>query len=193
MDTFTPETRSRVMAAIRGRDTGPELFVRRALFARGFRFRVNCRDLPGRPDLKLTKYGAVILVHGCFWHGHSCHLFRAPTSNVAFWEAKILRNRERDLRDVQALSALGWRVCVVWECATRLGRSEAAAAKLVDGIAAWLLGASRFIEFFDKQGMNAADGREAKAGGRIGRKSRFGEFAAERQPGYRSRASGVQD
>ena len=184
MDTFTPEIRSRVMAAIRGRDTSPELFVRRALFARGFRFRVDCRDLPGRPDLKLTKHGAVILVHGCFWHGHHCRYFRPPTSNVAYWEAKILRNRERDLRDVQALRALGWRVCVVWECATRLGKSEAAAAKLTDGIAAWILGTSHFVEFFDKQSLKDAGGRTAKASYRFGRKSRFGEFAAERQPGY---------
>jgi hypothetical protein len=105
-------------------------------------------------------------------------------SNVTYWNDKILRNRDRDLRDVQALRELGWRVCVVWECATRLGKSEAAAVKLADGLSAWILGASRFVEFFDKQSLKDADRRAAKASYRLGRKSRYGEFAAERQPGY---------
>ncbi|MGD9938596.1 MAG: very short patch repair endonuclease, partial [Clostridia bacterium] len=78
MDTVSPQLRSRMMAGIRGKDTQPERLVRSALFARGFRYRKNCRDLPGRPDLKLTRYRAVILIHGCFWHGHDCRYFRLP-------------------------------------------------------------------------------------------------------------------
>jgi DNA mismatch endonuclease (patch repair protein) len=113
MDTVSGETRSRMMAAIHGTDTKPERLVRWALFARGFRYRKNCRDLPGRPDIKLTRYRAIIFVHGCFWHGHNCRNFRLPGSNKEFWVAKITRNRERDMHDVTALLGSGWRVCIV--------------------------------------------------------------------------------
>ena len=133
MDSVSPEDRSRIMASIRGRDTEPERLLRSALHRLGFRFRVDARDLPGRPDLKLTRHGAVIFVHGCFWHGHDCEAFRLPSSNLPFWLAKIQANRERDLRAALALREAGWRVCVVWECALRGRRDETASRNVPQG------------------------------------------------------------
>jgi len=187
MDTVSPETRSRIMAGIRGTNTKPELFVRKGLFARGYRFRVNCKDLPGHPDLKLTKHGAIILVHGCFWHGHDCRLFRLPSSNVAYWTAKIGRNRERDLEDLLALREAGWRVCVVWECAERAAAAGRDKRKLLDGIADWLDGDRPFVEFFDTAavGGSAVHGKPPKRPA-IGKRCNAGSFAAERKPRYSS-------
>lgn len=103
------------MAKIRSRDTKPELIVRRYLFSRGYRFRKNVKGLPGTPDIVLRKYGIVIFIHGCFWHGHDVdgHL---PHSNREFWQKKIERNKLRDERDKEALRRMGWRVMTVWEC-----------------------------------------------------------------------------
>lgn len=112
--------RSRMMAAIGSRHTRPEMVVRKALFARGFRYRLNVRTLPGSPDLVFPARQAVILVHGCFWHRHeACRYFRLPKTRPEFWNAKLSINSRRDVRDVEALRLLGWRVAVVWECATR--------------------------------------------------------------------------
>lgn len=116
MDTLTQEQRSRVMAAIRGRDTKPELAVRRYLFACGFRFRVNHPRLPGHPDIVLRKYRTVIFVNGCFWHGHDCGAYRPPRTNEEFWMRKIERNRERDREEQRQLATMGWHCVTVWEC-----------------------------------------------------------------------------
>lgn len=116
-DVMTPEQRSRCMAAIKGKDTKPEMIVRKYLFSRGLRFRIQVRKLPGTPDIVLPKYKTVIFVNGCFWHGHEgCKYFRLPKSNVEFWEAKIERNVARDVRNEAELNALGWRVIRAWEC-----------------------------------------------------------------------------
>ncbi len=115
MDIWDKETRSKCMARIRGKDTKPELIVRRYLHSRGYRYRKNVRRLPGTPDIVLRKYGVVIFVHGCFWHGHESH-FRLPQSNRGFWEDKITRNRERDRKNNERLRAMGWSVITVWEC-----------------------------------------------------------------------------
>lgn len=116
-DVMTTEQRSRCMAAVKGKDTKPEMIVRKYLFSRGLRFRVQVRKLPGNPDIVLPKYKTVIFVDGCFWHGHEdCRYFRLPKSNVEFWKAKIERNVARDVRNEVALKALGWRVVRVWEC-----------------------------------------------------------------------------
>lgn len=105
------------MAAIKGKDTKPEMIVRKYLFSRGLRFRVQVRKLPGNPDIVLPKYKTVIFVDGCFWHGHKgCKYFRLPKSNVEFWKEKIERNVARDTRNEVELKALGWRVIRVWEC-----------------------------------------------------------------------------
>ena len=119
-DVKTPEQRSRNMAAIKGKDTKPEMIVRKYLFSRGLRFRVQVRKLPGNPDIVLPKYKTVIFVNGCFWHGHEgCKYFRLPKSNVDFWREKIERNIERDRESMQALFDLGWKVVRVWECELR--------------------------------------------------------------------------
>lgn len=108
------------MAAVKGKDTKPEMIVRKYLFSRGMRFRVQVRKLPGNPDIVLPKYKTVIFVNGCFWHGHEdCKYFRLPKSNVEFWKEKIGRNIERDRESMQALLDLGWKIIRVWECELR--------------------------------------------------------------------------
>lgn len=120
-DTVDKATRSRMMAAIKGKNTKPELLVRKALHARGFRFRLHAKDLPGKPDIVLPKHRAVVFVNGCFWHGHSCKDFRWPKSNRAFWKAKITRNCERHASQVRLLRRKGWVVLHVWECRHGVG------------------------------------------------------------------------
>lgn len=120
MDKLTPDQRRRCMSHIRGKDTKPEILVRRGLHARGFRFRLQERKLPGRPDLTLPKYGVAVMVNGCFWHGHEgCRYATNPKSNSEFWDAKIARNRHRDEVTTAHLEALGWTVITVWECELR--------------------------------------------------------------------------
>ena len=110
MDRLTQEQRHRNMAAIRGKDTKPEILVRKFLFSRGFRYRLNHPRLPGHPDLVLRKYRTVIFVNGCFWHGHeNCKYFRLPKTNIDFWQKKIERNKERDKKEQCQLAAMGWK------------------------------------------------------------------------------------
>lgn len=121
MDIVSPATRSRMMAGIHAKNTKPELLVRRLLFAGGLRFRLHRRDLPGTPDIVLPKHRLAIFVHGCFWHQHEgCPLAKMPSTNREFWKAKLARNQHRDREATVKLVAAGWRVLVVWECATRL-------------------------------------------------------------------------
>jgi DNA mismatch endonuclease (patch repair protein) len=113
----TPELRSRIMRAVKARDTAPEMAVRRMTHRMGYRFRLHRKDLPGTPDLVFPKLGKVVLVHGCFWHGHNCSRgARIPLTNVEYWRAKISRNIARDIANLTALKAEGWRAAVVWEC-----------------------------------------------------------------------------
>lgn len=121
-DVLTPEQRRRNMSRIHGRDTKPEMFVRRGLHASGFRYRLQDRQLPGRPDLVFPRYHAVIFVHGCFWHGHDCPMFKLPATHREFWDAKIASNRSRDERTITVLLESGWRVATVWECSLRGSR-----------------------------------------------------------------------
>lgn len=116
VDRLTPAQRSERMARIRGENTKPELHVRKALHAAGFRFRLHRKDLPGRPDLVLPKYGVVVFVHGCFWHAHHCQKGRIPSTRSEFWEEKFKGNKRRDRRNARELRAMGWRVLHVWEC-----------------------------------------------------------------------------
>lgn len=124
MDVLTPEQRRLNMSRIRGKDTAPEMAIRRALHAAGFRYRLHDKRLPGRPDLVFPQYRAVIFVHGCFWHGHDCHLFKWPATRRAFWQQKIEGNKSRDEETEIALHALGWRTLVIWECALKGARSH---------------------------------------------------------------------
>ena len=119
-DKLNTQQRHHCMSRIRGKDTKPELLVRKGLHARGFRFRLQDRKLPGRPDIVLPKYGVAIMVNGCFWHRHrGCQYATKPRSNVEFWETKIARNKHRDEVTSAHLEALGWTVIVVWECELR--------------------------------------------------------------------------
>ncbi len=136
-DVVDAATRSRMMAGIRGKDTAPEMLIRRGLHSRGFRFRLHAADLPGKPDLVFPGRRAVVFVHGCFWHGHDCHLFKWPGSRVEFWQEKIGRNVSRDQAAVEALLSVGWRVLTIWECALK-GRARRPLADVLDNAAAWL-------------------------------------------------------
>lgn len=116
-DVFSTKKRSAIMRAVKSKDTKPELQLRRALHRIGFRYRLNVKDLPGKPDLLFPKYGVALFVHGCFWHGHQCKRGRRiPKTNTVYWREKIRKNRDRDCKNKTALEALGWRVLTVWEC-----------------------------------------------------------------------------
>lgn len=140
-DIVDSATRSRMMRGIRGKDTKPEVRLRKALFARGFRYRTHVRALPGSPDIVLPKYRAAIFVHGCFWHGHDCHLFRLPATRTEFWREKIEGNRQRDSRTLLELQAVSWRVLTVRECAMK-GKTRLAFDELVQRVAVWITGDS---------------------------------------------------
>lgn len=117
MDSVSKERRSEIMSRVRGRDTAPELRLRRLVHGMGYRYRLHVAGLPGRPDMVLARHRAVIFMHGCFWHRHEgCALARMPKSRLEFWQPKLDANRERDARNVRELRRLGWRVLVVWEC-----------------------------------------------------------------------------
>jgi len=117
---LTPSQRHHCMSRIRGKNTKPEILVRKGLHARGFRFRLHDKKLPGSPDIVLPRYGVAIMVNGCFWHGHKgCRYATKPKTNIEFWETKIVRNRHRDEVTTAHLEALGWTVITVWECELR--------------------------------------------------------------------------
>ena len=133
-DVFTPEKRSAVMRQVKGRDTSPEMKVRRLLWRLGARYRLHRKDLPGAPDIVLPGRRLAIFVHGCFWHGHDCARgARVPKQNRDYWEAKIGRNRARDLRTQAELQALGWTPLILWEC--ELKDEAALRARLSDALA----------------------------------------------------------
>jgi len=133
------------MAGIQGKNTKPELLIRKALHARGFRFRLHVKDLPGKPDLVLSKYRALIFIHGCFWHGHACRYFKVPKTRPEFWLEKIGKNQTRDGIQEGALKAMGWRVLIVWECAVRSMKKEKSPL-LVDLISSWLINGSEYFQ-----------------------------------------------
>jgi len=115
-DIMTTEERSKLMSKIKGKDTGIEILVRKHLFSKGFRYRINVTSLPGKPDIVLKKYRSVIFVNGCFWHGHNCKDGHLPKSNLDFWREKIGKNIERDTRNQKQLLDMGWNVIIIWEC-----------------------------------------------------------------------------
>ncbi|WP_338025930.1 very short patch repair endonuclease [Bradyrhizobium quebecense] len=133
------------MAGIRGKNTKPEMIIRRGLHARGFRYRLHDKRLPGRPDLVFPKYHAVVFVHGCFWHGHDCHLFKWPKTRKEFWRTKIDRNRAIDERAIVALKEDDWRCCTIWECSLK-GRAAVPIELLLDRCSSWLCSNRRSSE-----------------------------------------------
>ena len=120
MDRITPQQRSKTMAAIRSKDTSPEILVRRLVFSLGYRYRLHVGSLPGSPDIVLASSKKVILVHGCFWHRHNCTLgIKMPKSRLDYWQPKLAKNKSRDAKNRQRLRRLGWNILVIWECQTR--------------------------------------------------------------------------
>ena len=136
-DVVSKEKRKEMMTGIRGKDTGPEIKIRKALHRKGFRFRLHGKGVPGKPDIILRKYGAVIFVNGCFWHGHDCHLFKWPSTRKAFWKEKITSNKDRDKKNLVTLREHGWRVLVVWECSLK-GKTRHDTGSVIDEIECWL-------------------------------------------------------
>ncbi len=125
------------MAGITGKNTRPEMLVRRALHKQGFRYRLHDKDLPGKPDLVFPKYKAVILVHGCFWHAHDCHLFKWPKTRQDFWKEKIEGNKARDRKIIKQLQEQGWRVLNIWECALK-GKTRLSLEEVIEKASLWL-------------------------------------------------------
>ncbi len=135
-DVVSPEVRSRMMAGIKGKNTLPELQIRKLLFAAGYRYRLHRRDLPGTPDIVMPGKRIAIFVHGCFWHGHQgCKLAKIPSTRTDFWTAKIKANSLRDRMAIDQLLLSGWRVLVIWECAVR---EKASATDLITRISGWI-------------------------------------------------------
>lgn len=143
-DIVDKQTRSRMMAGIKGKDTKPELVLRRALHALGFRYRLHSKHVPGRPDLVFPKHHAIVFVHGCFWHRHEgCQYTTTPSTRPEFWQAKFDANVVRDADILEQLTEAGWRVATVWECALRKTNQT---AKTVELLSAWLLSGSSQLE-----------------------------------------------
>lgn len=146
MDTVDRKTRSRIMASVGQRDTGPEMCLRRILHRHGLRYRLHDRSLPGSPDLVFPRFQSVVFVHGCFWHVHEgCKFATKPSSRKTFWKEKFDANRKRDRRNYDTLVASGWRVLVVWECAIK-GQKEDELDKLGKAVVRWLKSDNRYGE-----------------------------------------------
>ena len=148
MDIVDKETRSRMMSAVRDKNTKLELEMRRRLFSRGFRFRLHRKDLPGTPDMIFPRYSAVMFVHGCFWHYHGCHLSQIPQTRREWWKDKLEGNRRRDKKVIRELRQLGWRVLIIWECSFRRPGTPRAAAldKIADRAAKFLKSEKPMLE-----------------------------------------------
>lgn len=137
VDVVDVQTRSRMMAGIKGKNTRPEMMIRKALHRLGYRYRLHSQTLPGKPDLIFPKFGAVIFVHGCFWHGHDCALFKWPSSRAKFWREKIEGNRSRDAKSSLKISESGWRILTIWECAIK-GPTRRTQEEIVNVVVSWL-------------------------------------------------------
>lgn len=148
-DVVTPDVRSRMMSGIRSTNTRPEMILRQGLHRAGFRYRLHVRNLPGKPDLVFPRYRAVIFAHGCFWHGHDCHLFKWPSTRPDFWQAKIARNRVVDARSEAALAEQGWRRGIVWECALK-GRARLELSDVIGRCGRWLASRKATLEIRGK-------------------------------------------
>ena len=135
MDKFSQKKRSEIMSKISGKETKPEILVRKYLFAKGFRYRINVKTLPGKPDIVLPKYKTVIFINGCFWHGHkNCKKAALPTTNFNFWKEKIDKNITRDRKNIRDLKKMGYNVIVVWQCTLTIKRRDETLEKLKESL-----------------------------------------------------------
>lgn len=137
VDKVDSQTRSKMMSRVRNKNTNIEVKVRKALFAKGFRYKINDKNLPGSPDIVLPKYKAAIFVNGCFWHGHDCSKGQLPKSNIEYWKTKIIKNKKRDVENIEKLLALGWKVATIWECALK-GRNSIPLNVLISQLEHWI-------------------------------------------------------
>lgn len=154
VDVVSKKTRSRMMSSITGKNTKPELIVRKGLHARGFRYSLHPRRLAGKPDIFLKKYKVAVFVHGCFWHAHDCRLFKLPQTRTSFWEEKFSQNQVRDRSSQRALLDGGYRVCLIWECALK-GKRIDYLERVFDLLESWIKvdgedGETLFIEVSEK-------------------------------------------
>lgn len=154
IDVVSPEVRSRMMSGIKGKNTRPEVLIRKLLFSRGWRYRLHYKGLPGKPDLVFPRLKAAVFINGCFWHVHHCHLFRMPSSRVEFWSAKLERNRLRDAEVRDMLAELGWRHLTIWECALK-GKMRLPIEEVANRTSEWLLQGVGSAEI---EGMNSGTG-----------------------------------
>ena len=134
-----------MMSGIKSKNTRPETLIRKALFSKGFRYRINVTQLPGKPDLVLKKHNAVIFINGCFWHLHNCHLFKWPSSRAEFWKKKITENSNRDKNNIEKLLNNGRRVLIIWECSVK-GKTRLVFDDMIDEIESWLNSEQKFKE-----------------------------------------------
>lgn len=148
-DVVSPNVRSRMMSGIQGTNTKPEITIRKALFAKGYRYLLHYKKLPGKPDLVLPKYNAVVFVHGCFWHRHDCHLFKWPSTRKEFWEEKINGNATRDGKQIQGILDQNWRVLIIWECAIK-GKEKRELSEIISMTEAFLGDRTRYLEIKGK-------------------------------------------
>ena len=133
------------MSCIRGKDTKPEVLIRKLLFKKGYRYRLHQKDIPGKPDIVFPKYNAVILVNGCFWHYHECHLFKMPATDTLKWKTKLEGNRKRDELNILKLRESGWRVLVIWECSFKgKGKQKPLLSQIADKADKWLKSKSEY-------------------------------------------------
>ena len=147
MDRMSKEQRSYLMSRIKGKDTKPETYFRKLLYHSGYRYRLHRKDLPGRPDIWLGRYGAAVFVHGCFWHCHGCGKGNFPKSNLGYWGPKLEANKARDRRNIAALKEKEIRIAIVWECAVdRMRKDEAYRTEALDTIREFLDGDSGYLE-----------------------------------------------
>lgn len=155
-DVHTPAQRQRNMSAIRSKNTRPEMLIRRGLHARGFRYRLHHKKLAGHPDLVLKQHHAVVFIHGCFWHGHGCPLFRWPATRKEFWKTKILRNKDVDRRAQDDLCRAGWRILTIWECALK-GRGKRPLDDVLDQACEWIRSKKDRAEIEGGQGTHSRE------------------------------------
>lgn len=152
VDVVNKATRSRMMSGIRAKNTYPEKFLRKGLHALGFRYRLHAKNIPGKPDVVLPKYKALIEIYGCFWHGHGCRYCKTPSTNTLFWKNKIIENQRRDKRNLGRQMEAGWRCLVVWECAIRMAQRSSNTLDTISLAAQWLAG-NGDTAIIDEQGL----------------------------------------
>ncbi|WP_339862865.1 very short patch repair endonuclease [Paremcibacter congregatus] len=150
-DIVTSEKRSQMMAGIKGKNTKPEMLVRKLVHSLGYRYRLHVNDLPGKPDLVFPRHRGVIFVHGCFWHGHNCHLFKLPGTRQEFWKTKIEKNRMNDSKAKAALQNLGWRQLDIWECALK-GKTKVSIDNVGGFISKWLCSDEQYNQLVGNAG-----------------------------------------